>query len=133
MGRNEIAYHDISCAHQIQLYPCNLCQGGQLRGPLRTPHSQSVLPTIQNWMTPMHKRYRGEGVRSRGGAAAPPPIFWWQSGEMSHSGEFTIGHDGSMESGHGISGGNGTNLRIYYKVMWILPSAETSFLGLLKC
>ena len=46
--------------------------GGQLPGPLRTPRSQSVLPTIQNWMTPMHKqRGRGCGV----GAAAPPPIY----------------------------------------------------------
>ena len=72
---------------------------GPVPGPLRTPRSQSVLPTIQNWMTPMHKhgtqRRRGCGV----GAAAPPPIFRWQSGEMSHSGEFTIiGHGGSMES-----------------------------------
>ena len=128
---NEIAYHDISWAHQIQNFlkqggavSLQPPPGGQLPGPLRTPRSQSVLPTIQNWMTPMHKqRGRGCGV----GAAAPPPIFWWQLGEMSHSGEFTIGHGGSMESGHGISGGNGTNLRIYYKVMWILPSAETSF------
>ena len=45
----------------------------------------------------MHKRYaKGEGVRS--GAAAPPPIFCWQSGEMSHLGEFTNGNGVSMES-----------------------------------
>ena len=74
--------------------------GGQLPGPLRTPRSQSVLPTIQNWMTPMHKqRGRGCGV----GAAALFPIFWWQLGEMSHSGEFTIGHQ-SLK--HGIRAWN---------------------------
>ena len=62
---NEIAYHDISCAHQIQNFlkqggavSLQPPPGGQLPGPLRTPRSQSVLPA----MTPMHKRYeRGRG------------------------------------------------------------------------
>ena len=49
------------------LSPCNLRQGALLPGPLWTTRSQSVLPTIQNWMTPMHKRYaKGKGVRSGG-------------------------------------------------------------------
>ena len=37
----------------------------------------------------MHKR----GQRRAGGL----PHFWWQSGEMSHSGEFKIGGSASME------------------------------------
>ena len=89
---NEIAYHDISCAHQIQNFlkqggavSLQPPPGGQLPGPLRT-------------LTPMHKqRGRGCGV----GAAAPPPIFLWQLGEM-RSGEFTIGHQWK----HGIRAWN---------------------------
>ena len=124
---NEIAYHDISCAHQIQNFlkqggAVSLQPGGQLPGPLRTPRSQSVLPTIQNWMTPMHKRYaKGKGVRSGG------------CGPSSH---FLVTVGGNEPLGgiynwsrwkHGISGGNGTNWEFITKLMWILPSAETCF------
>ena len=80
------------------LSPCNLRQGASSLDPWEHL-AHSVLPTIQNWMTPMHKqRGRGCGV----GAAAPPPIFWWQLGEKSHSGEFTIGHQWK----HGIRAWN---------------------------
>ena len=53
-----------------ELPPYNSHQGGQPPGPLRTPRSQTVLPTIPNEMTPMHRcEQRG------GGAAGPTPIF----------------------------------------------------------
>ena len=67
------------------LPPYNPRQGADR--PLRTPCSQTVLPTIQNGMMPMHR------CEQRGGWG-PGPHFWWQSGEKSHSGEL----GGSMES-----------------------------------
>ena len=87
---NEIA-HLILTVYKIfvgkgALPPYNPRQGAS---PLdRTPRSQTVLPTIQNGMTPMRR------CEQRGGRG-PGPHFWWQSGEF-HSGEFKI--CGSMES-----------------------------------
>ena len=52
---------------------------GPAPGPLRTPRSQTVLPTIQNGMTRMHKH--SQSLKREGRS----PHFWWQSGEMSHS------------------------------------------------
>ena len=95
------------------LSPCNLRQGASSLNPCEHLAHRVSFPQFKlDWMTPMHKRRYAKGKGCGVGAEAPPPIFWWQLGEMSHSGEFTIGHGGSMESGHGISGGNGTNLRI---------------------
>ena len=68
--------------------PLQPLPGGQLPGPMQTPRSQTVLPTIQNWMTPLHVNKRaqmGEGRR-----AAPQSHFWWQSGEVSHSGNLKL-------------------------------------------
>ena len=90
------------------LSPCNLRQGASSLDPCEhLAHSECPSHNSTDARATVRKG-KGCGV----GAAAPPPSFWWQLGEMSHSGEFTIGHGGSMESGHGISGGNGTNLRI---------------------
>ena len=46
------------------LSPCNLRQGASSLDPCEhLAHRLIVLPTIQNWMTPMHKRYaKGKGV-----------------------------------------------------------------------
>ena len=63
--------------------------GSQPPGPLRTTCSQTVLPTIQNGMTPMHKRAQ----RSRAGGR---PFPFLMTGENEPLGEFKIG--GSMES-----------------------------------
>ena len=52
---NEIAYL-MPTKYKIFAAPLQPPQGGQLPGPLRTPRSHTVLPTIQNGMTPMHKR-----------------------------------------------------------------------------
>ena len=88
--------------------------GGQPPGPLWTPRSQTVLPTIQNGMTPMHKHAKGA-----------PPLFLMTVGEMSHSGELKLVEAWNLWW-------KWYKLRIHYKIMWILPS-ETGFPGLFKC
>ena len=76
---------------KLQLPP-----GDQPPRPLWTPHSQTVLPKIQNgMMTTMHKM-SVRNLRGGEGRRTAPPIFDDSRGEMSHSGEFKIGR--SMES-----------------------------------
>ena len=68
---------------------------GPAPGSLQTPLSQTVLPTIQNGMTPMHKRAQRRGGQE-GCGASPPPIFDDSRGKWAFFCEFKTG--GSMES-----------------------------------
>ena len=78
------------------LSPCNLRQGASSLDPCEHLAHRVSFPQFKiEWRPCISGTQRGRGCGV--GAAAPPPIFWWQSGEMSHSGEFTIGHGGSME------------------------------------
>ena len=113
--------HDISCAHQIQnflkqgvLSPCNLHQGASSLDPCEhLAHRVSFLQFKIEWRPCISGTQRGRGCGV--GAAAIPPIFWWQSGEMSHSGEFTIV---TVEAWN--LWWKWYKLRIYYKVMCTL-------------
>ena len=123
---NEIAYHDISCAHQIHNFlkqggavSSQPPPGGQLPGPLRTPRSQSVLPTIQNWMTSMHKGEGGAEWRLR----PLLPFFGDSRGNEPLGGIYNW-----SRWKHGISGGNCTNWEFITKLCEFYPRRKQVFL-----
>ena len=112
------------------LSPCNLRQGASSLDPCKHLAHRVSFPQFKiEWRPCINK---GEGG-AEWGLRPLLPFFDDSWGKWATRGNLQLVISGSMESGHGISGGNGTNLRIYYKVMWILPSAENKFLGLLKC
>ena len=59
----------------------------QRTGSLRTSRSQTVLSTIQNGMTSMHKRAQRWGGGGGQGLLCPPPPPFLMTLEMSHSRE----------------------------------------------
>ena len=78
------------------LSPCNLRQEASSLDPCEHLAHRVSFPQFKiQWRPCISGTQRGRGFWV---GAAAPPIFWWQSGEMSRSGEFTIGHGGSMES-----------------------------------
>ena len=85
--------------------PLTTPTSGPAPGPLRTPRSQTVLPTIQNGMTPMHKRVQGGGWR----AAALASFFMTVGGNEPLGGIYNWWN-------HGISDGNGTNWEFITKL-----------------
>ena len=82
------------------LPPYNPHHGASPLDPCKTPRSQTVLPTTQNGMMPMHR------CAQRGGA--PAPIFDDSRGNFK------------LVWKHGISGGNGTNWEIIMKFCGLL-------------
>ena len=52
----------------------------------------------------------------------PFPHFWWQSGEMSHSGELIYNW-----WKHGLYGGNGTNWEFFTKLCEFYPQKQVSW------
>ena len=77
-----------------------ICQEGQSEEPINDSPPPPFFPLFPafSWFSPSFFRFLANFSLSEGSTLSPlpPPPFWWQSGEMSHSGEFKIG--GNMES-----------------------------------
>ena len=80
--------------------------------------SQTILPTVQNGMTPMHR------CEQRGGGGAPAPIFVDIRGKRATRGNVKWDEVWNLWW-------KWYKLRNHYELMRILPS-EKGFLGLLK-
>ena len=135
---NEIAYHDISCAHQIQhflkqggavlLSPCNLRQGASSLDPCEHLAHRVSFPQFKiEWRLCVSGTQRGRGCGV--GAAALLQFFDDSRGKWARKWAEPLGgiYNWSRWK-HGISGGNGTNWELITKLCEFYPCRKQVFL-----